>query len=167
MNASTGVARASLYYGLIYGLANAVFFFIGVLSGVGQNDLFSYLSYALVVGLLIYILWDYRKSQDVFTLKSAIGLGTLSATVGGFISGLVSFIYFSFDNSFLKEIKDKAIAEMYEKNPEIADEAVEMASKMMDMTISPTGFLVMAILGSLFMGLIGSFIIGLFLRKGE
>jgi hypothetical protein len=167
MESTPSIARASLNYGLIYGMVNSIFFLVGVFTGIGEEKFFNYLSYAIVAGLLFYTLYDYRKSQDVFKLKSAIGLGTLTATIGGLISGIVSFIYLSIDNSFITKIKQKALDDMYASNPDINEEAVEMASKMMDMTISPTGFLVISIFGSLFIGFIASFILGLFLRKGD
>ncbi len=158
------ISRASIKFGLILGLAQVAFFIITVLLGIEQDNPISYISYAIIIGLLIYALLEVRRVNESLTYGEAVGIGSLTSGIGGAISGLVSAVYIWLDPSYLEKIKEKAMEKIYE-NPDMTDEALEMTEKMMDFSFSPGAIFFYAVFGTLILGLIVSLILGLILKR--
>lgn len=164
METKLTIARASLRFGLILGLSLVAFFMIMVLLDTDSDSSLQYLSWLITAGVLFYAFTEVKRINNALSVKESIQIGLLSSGIGGFLSGVVTMIYFTVAPEKLDEIRSKAMEGAME-NPNMTDEAAQITEQWVNMMTSPGALLVFSVLGTMFIGFLISVILGFVLKK--
>lgn len=153
-------------YGLILGLASIAYSMILWTTGMFTNQALGWVSYLISIAVIVLALREYRSLNGGFmSFGQGVGLGVLVALIGGVISSIWSYVYLSFiDPGMVDTIRDMAMQQLYD-NPQMTEEAIEMAEPWIERTTSPLFLLLMGIFGSVIGGLIIALIASAIMRK--
>jgi maltodextrin utilization protein YvdJ len=164
METKLTIARAALRFGLILGLSLIAFFIVLILLDTDSDSSLQYISWLITGGVLFYALTEVKRVNNSLSVKESFQIGTLASGIGGFLSGVVSMIYFTVAPEELDEIRTKAMESALE-SPNMTDEAAQIAEQWVNMMTSPAALLVFSVLGTMFIGFILSIVFGLILKK--
>lgn len=93
MNNKSPFLKSTMTNGLIMGFALVVLSLIVYLLGLGINSKLNWISYLIIIGMLIYAQKQFRTEQGGFaSYWQLVGYGTLMAVFAGFISGIWNII---------------------------------------------------------------------------
>ncbi|TRX65985.1 DUF4199 domain-containing protein [Carboxylicivirga sp. M1479] len=165
-NQNPSIGKSALNYGLFLGLALVVYSLIIYLAGLTGNQAASWLSYIIFIGIMSYAMINYRDKVNggVLRYSQGLGLGILTAVVGGVISTVFTFILMKYiDPALIDQIVNKALEDAMAKGT--PEEQMEMVEKMVRMFTSPTALLLMGVFGSALMGTIISLILAAIFKK--
>ena len=153
-------------YGLILGLALTAFQMVIFTAGLFTNQALGYLSWVILIGLLIVAIKAYKDENEGFmTFGKGVGVGALTSIIGAVIVTLVVFIYIQFvDPGIIDQMVDMSIEKAAEMNPTLDDEALEQARGMTEKFILP-GIIGGSLLGTAIMGTIFSLIISAIMKN--
>lgn len=163
----TSVSKAAMQHGLILGVALIILSLILHFAGASLESWAKYVTWALMIGYLVYATKNYRDEHrgGFLSYGQGLGFGTLTSLITGVVSTIYTFLYVKFINpNFINEIMNKSYEEMLEKG--MAEEQVEMALSMQEGWMMPMMF-VGALVGTLFMGFIFSLIISAIFKRTE
>ncbi len=156
-----------MQYGLIAGVVLIIYSMILQLTGLALESWASWITY-IILAIVIYLAHNkFKETGDGFlTFGQGIGIGFWISLVGGVISSVFSFIYFTFvDSSFIDQLMEKARYDMEEAGN--SDAQIEMAMEWTSKIMSPGGLFIMGIVGTLFMGFIISLIVSAITKKNN
>ena len=157
----------ALKYGLYLGIAAAVYSVVLFMTNMTGNTGMSIITYALIIGAIVLSCKEYKSLTGGFmTFKQGFGLGFLTSVVGGVISSVVSFAYILMDKEAITNMVYQARMKL-EENPDMTEEAIDMAMSMTEKMMTPTMILVMGIVGSMFIGAIISLIVAAIMKKDD
>lgn len=143
--------------GAIIGAVMIIYSLFLQLADLATNKPLSYLSYVIIIGLLVYFILQYGKANDDSkTFGQLFSYGFKAAAVSAIISIGFTAIFFTIFPEYKEKIWDNARLEMA-KNPQLTeaqiDQGLEIAKKF---------FWIFLIAGGIFMtmliGAIGSLI---------
>lgn len=165
MEQSVSTRGVGMQYGLIAGVVMIIYSMILQLTGLALESWAAWISY-IFLAVIIYLGHNkFKEGSDGFmTFGQGLGIGFWISLVGGLISSVFSFIYFTFiDSSFIDQMMEKARYDMEEAGNSEAQ--IEMAMEWTSKIMSPGGLFIMGIVGILFMGFIISLIVSAITKK--
>ena len=165
MEQSVSTRGVGMQYGLIAGVVMIIYSMILQLTGLALETWAAWISY-IFLAVIIYLGHNkFKEGGDGFmSFGQGLGIGFWISLVGGLISSVFSFIYFTFiDSSFIDQMMEKARYDMEEAGN--TDAQIEMAMEWTSKIMSPAGLFIMGIVGILFMGFIISLIVSAITKK--
>ncbi len=159
-------------YGLLLGVAS-ILLSVGVYASgmdlMKQPFWIKALSYIIFIAAIVMGIKKYRDLNNNFlSLGQAMKVGVGIALIGGLISAIYTYLFFSvIEPDMMNQIMVVAEEKMLEQNPDMSDDQIETALGFSKIFMSPFAMSTMAIIGSLFMGAIISLIGGLILKKED
>ncbi len=172
MENQANTKQTIINYGLILGAASIILsagIYAAGINLMEQPTWVKILSYVIFIVSIIAGIKKYRDlNNNYLTLGQAMKVGIGIALVGGILSAIYTYIFFSFiDPEIITQIMANAEEKMLDQNPDMTEEQIEMGTKVAKMFMSPFALSTMAIIGSLIMGAIISLIGGLILKKED
>jgi hypothetical protein len=167
-NETKGMFKPALQYGLIMALALVMLSLVFYLVGAATNKWAGWLSYPVIIGLLVFSIMKFRDEQNggFITYGRALGFGTLVGVFAGLIYAVYAFIFFKFIAPELQEILVyEAIATVETYNPNMTIEQFDFYTYMYGKLFSPIGQFLISLFGKPFYSFIFSLIISIFLKK--
>jgi uncharacterized membrane protein len=163
--------KTEMKYGVIIALISAVWVIAQDL--VGLHDRYieyqttvGWLSFIIPIAGLFFAIKDKRDKEfeGVISYGRCLKTGMLTSVVSGTIGAVFQLIFLNFINpGFLGTMKDYQRQSMLDNG--MPAEQVDMAIGMMEFTMSPVFFTIMAFVGAVVGGLLISLILGAFLKK--
>jgi len=158
-----------LTYGLYLGLASILISVIYYVLGMAyENDWKKSVISIVVTGIILFLgIKKFKEGNDSFlTLGQAIKTGLGISLVAAVISIVYTIIFMMFiEPEFVNNLAEVSRQKMYETNPELTEEQVEMSMGIVKKMSSPVMLSAFILIASLFFGLIISLISGLILKK--
>lgn len=165
-----GPAKNALTHGLITGGLLILFSLLTYALGMMENKAIGFVTFILLVGGMYYGTKTYRERQ----LNGFISYGKSfsSSFLIGLIASLVLSIYIYlfykfFDPSMIEVMRHTAEQEILRRDPEITDEALNMALSWTERFTSPGWLAVFGLLTNLFVTAILALILSFFLKKED
>ncbi len=163
---STSILKSALlsgvYFGIVLILTNVIFYVTGnPFSKVAQ-----YLAYPIMIGGIALAQISYKKQLGgTMSYGQALGVGILAMVFASFISGLYTFVLYTFIDPSLQEqlrlFTEEQLVQQGNIPEEQLDKIVEISTKFQ----KPIFMFVMAIFSGAFMGTIISLITAIFTKK--
>lgn len=155
-----------LTYGLYFGIASIVFSLITFYAGLMGNQGFSLIGYVLYPVFIFLGIKYYKEKENGGFLKygKGLGIGVLISAVGGVVSALFIYVFFTFIDP-AKHTEMIAIVQEKQLQGGISEAQLEQMGGMMSKMMSPIMMSVFVIVGALFWGLVFSLIIAAILKK--
>lgn len=158
-----------LTYGLYLGLATILVSVIYYVLGMAyENDWKKSVISIAVSGIIIFLgIKKFKEGNDTFlTIGQAIKTGLGISLVAAIISIVYTIIFMMFiEPEFVNNLAEVSRQKMYETNPELTEEQVEMSMGIVKKMSSPAILSAFILIASLFFGLIISLVSGLILKK--
>jgi len=158
-----------LTYGLYLGLASILISVIYYVLGMAyENDWKKSVISIVVTGIILFLgIKKFKEGNDSFlTMGQAIKTGLGISLVAAVISIVYTIIFMMFiEPEFVNNLAEVSRQKMYETNPELTEEQVEMSMGIVKKMSSPVMLSAFILIASLFFGLIISLISGLILKK--
>lgn len=158
-----------LTYGLYLGLASILISVIYYVLGMAyENDWKKSVISIAVSGIIVFLgIKKIKEGSDGFlSMGQAIKTGLGISLVAAVISIVYTIIFMMFiEPEFVNNLAEVSRQKMYETNPELTEEQVEMSMGIVKKMSSPVMLSAFILIASLFFGLIISLISGLILKK--
>lgn len=161
-------AKVALTNGVFMGIALIVLSLILYLLGLNQESYAPYFSYAVMIGLtIVFVLqWRNKYNNGFISYSSAFGNGFLTILFGSILSAIYVYVFFAFiAPNELTLMLEKAEEGMYDKG--MSDQEVEMGMKYTKMMMTEWMMPIWVIVGSAFWGAVISAILAIFLKKED
>jgi hypothetical protein len=158
--------KSALNSGAVLGLILMVFTLITYVFGMYENQLFSYLSWVVMIVGIVMATKKFRDEAGggFISYGSALGYGILVSLFASLILAFTNYIYLGFvDDSFITFTLEQAERGMYESGQ--SDDQIEMAMSMTRKMVSPAGIAIWGVIGMTILGLIFSLIIAAFVKR--
>lgn len=151
--------------GVILALILAIYSLLLNFMGLSQNQWLGGITFLILIGGIVWTHKTYKETGDGYmTYAQGLGLGTIVASVSGFVSLLISYIYIKFiDSSSLGLMMDQARLDMEKRGMD--DEQIEQALELSQNFMTPEMIFLMGLLSFLFMGFIFSLVISAITKK--
>ena len=140
-----------------------------VLDLFGQNWT-GYVSYAVLLFGVVLSSYHYRDKYlgGTITYGQSFMTGFLTALFAAIGSGVFTYIFMSLmPPEFIQNMLQQAEDKMFESNPELTDEQIDMAMGMTKKFMNPGMMAGMAFLAYTFFGLIFSLLASIFIKKED
>jgi len=162
--------KFAMNYGAVLGLGLVAIALLFWMLGVDeqQSIIPALLNNGLTIGFLVYAIIQYRDlfNEGFITYSASLKLGTTVAFFSSVIMAFYTFIYITYLNpDFLANILNITEQAMFEADPEISDDQLDLALSMTTKFMQPHWMMIMSVLGGTFMGFIFSLIISIFVKK--
>lgn len=168
-NKKAPYSKTALTYGVYLGVISIIYSVILYVAGMLGNKPLGYVSYLIVIGVLIWAMLNYRdKVNDGYmSYGTGVGLGFLTALIGGVIGAVFTYVLMAFiDPSLPETLLNAALEEAVQKSPEIEGN-LEMVEGMMRKMMSPGVLAISGIIGSAIGGVIISLILAAIFKKDK
>ncbi len=159
-------AKIALINGIYLGIALIVLSLVLYLLDVSRDSYAQYLSYVVMIGLMIIfvIQWRDKYNGGYLSYSGAFGHGFLVILFGTILSAIYTYVFFAFiAPGELMVLIEEAEQQMYEKG--MSDQEIEMAMSWTRMMMKPLMMGVWVIVGGAIGGLIISALAAIFLKK--
>lgn len=156
----------ALTNGVYLGVILIIFSLIGYVADFSTTSWVNYLSYVMVIGMLIYALKTYRdkESGGFISYGRSLGLGTLIGLYSSILLAVYTFVFFQyFDPAELQKILVEAENNMLDQG--MSDRDVETAMSFTRMMTNPPVMAAFTVIGFTFWSFIFSLIISIFVKK--
>ena len=166
MEKSNSLMKSSLYYGVIMGAAMIVLSIILYIVGVGFEQWTSWLTYALMLGVLVWSTMQYKNSlgSEGLSYGKALGFGVMVALFAAIINAIYSYLFFTIiAPDGIQILKTMAEEQLLQRG--MPDEQIEMAMQMQGKFMTPGAISLMSIPSLVVIGFIISLITSIFLKK--
>ena len=164
-------AKTALNFGLLLGGINVVYGLMLYILDMHyqQETATSMIGYALLIGIIIWGIIKFKKSNDGYIgLSEALKTGVGTALVSAIIICIYTIVMIQYlDPEFLDKSMEYQKQKILQENPEISLESV---NKMFDMQKEFSGPFIISgfiIILNLFFGFILSLIVGLIVKKSK
>lgn len=125
-----------------------------------------YLTYPVMIAGIIWAQISYKKTLGgTLTYGQAVGVGVLTMTFAGVITGLYTFLLYQVIDPSLQEQLRIFTEEQMLQQRGVSEEQLEMAVNMATKFQTPLMMFIMAIFRGAFMGLIVSLLTAIFVKK--
>ncbi|UBM63178.1 DUF4199 domain-containing protein [Candidatus Sulfidibacterium hydrothermale] len=160
----------AIQFGIITGVAMAVYTLVLFLAGIDVHSYWNLISYFLYVGGLYWGISQIREKQ----LDGVMSYGKAFVT-GFYIAIFVAIVLGVFGYFYLKDINPGALTDALTKaedkilasNPDISDEELQKAMHLVKMFASPGISAFSQFISNLFTGTIFSLIIAIFAKRED
>jgi len=156
----------ALTNGVYLGVILIIFSLIGYVADFSTTSWINYLSYVMVIGMLIYALKTYRdkESGGFISYGRSLGLGTLVGLYSSILLAIYTFVFFQyFDPAELQKILVEAENNMLDQG--MSDRDVDTAMGFTRMMTNPPVMAAFTVIGFTFWSFIFSLIISIFVKK--
>ena len=158
--------KLALKWGGIGGLISAVIGLVFYILNVDSSSYLNYLSYAVLVGVLLFGVYEYRDKHlgGYISFKQIMGYGIFIVIVFALLSSIWGIVYMeTIDTNLVNEILLKTELDMEEKglDEEIIQQTLVVTKKMMQ----PQFFFITSFLFLMLFGTLGNLLVGAVLKK--
>lgn len=166
MEQSASKSSTVYTYGLYLGIASIVFSLITYYGGLMGNKAFSYLGYVIIIASIFLGLNHYKTKQNNGFLKysEGLGLGVLISLVGSIVSGVFTYVFFTFIDP-AKHLQLLTITQEQQMQSGVSEAQLEQIEGVMSAMMSPISLALLGILFGVLGGLIISLIVSAILKK--
>jgi hypothetical protein len=154
-------------HGVILGAILIVFSLLLYLLDMSRSGL-QYVSYAILIGYLIYALiqWRDKHNEGLLSYGQSFSAGFLIILFSSFLLAAYVFLFFGFVapdeiDVMLREAEENVL----KAQPDMSDETLDITMKWTTMMMSPWMMAVWAFVGNLLAGLVLSAILAAFVKK--
>ena len=167
MENQTTTTRTALKWGVIIGIISILYSTAIMVSGEVGNQLLGYLVYVIIAIGVYLAMTDFKKeNQGFLSYGQGLGLGALTCTIVGLISGFFTIAYMKFiDPTITEQMMKKAVEEMEKKG--FPDDQIEKAMEYSKMFMNPGVLFIVGLIGTIFIGFVLSLIIAAILKKDK
>ena len=163
---SASIWKSSLLSAIYLAIALILLSVIFYVTGNTFSKFAQYLSYPVMIAGIIWAQISYKKALDgTLSYGQAVGVGVLTMTFAGVISGIYTYLLYKVIDPSLQEQMRIFTEEQIIKQGRVPEEQLEMAVNMTAKFQTPLMMFVMTILICAFLGLIISLISAIFLKK--
>jgi hypothetical protein len=163
----------ALKFGALTGIVSSLYTLVLYYTGQAGNTILGLGGFVILIAGIVLAHLAFRTAGDgTMGYGKGVLVGTVTSLVAGVVSGIYSYFHFKHIAPELVEQKyaeaitgQEAALAQQGMSPEEAAAAMEMSEKFMDVTISPGGFAIMAVVGTLILGVIFSLIVAIFTQK--
>lgn len=164
--------KFAMNYGAIMGLILVAFSIVLEQLGIDPMNAkwVNVINYLVYFAFIIYGTYTYREqiSNGFISYSEALKLGTSIVFFATLISSFYLYIYAEFINpDMITEVLLKSEEQIYQQNPNISDEELEMALSMTEKFLTPTMMTLMGLLSGTFMGFLFSLLTSAFLKRNK
>ena len=159
----------ALTYGLIVGIALALYSLILYLLGLNLNKTAGYVSYLILLGGIIYSTKTFRDNGlgGSISYAKALGYGTLVAFFAAIVSAVYTYLSMTVIDPDLISKMLEMVEEELVKQGSLSDDQIEQVLEMQKPFMTPTFIAAMVIPTFTFVGFIFSLITSIFLKKDQ
>jgi hypothetical protein len=162
-NRSRSTVAIAVKYGLILGVLSFVAFLLGTMAGLRRN----WVSAAILVVVMVVAHLEVRKTHDgMMTYSQGLGSGTLLASVGALISGVLVYVYVKFINTgYLATVLQTQRTALAQRG--ITGARAQQAMAVTGMMTTPVGIAITSLIGGIVAGFVVALIVSIFTQKGD
>jgi hypothetical protein len=160
--------KVALNHGLFLGVALVLFSLLMYVIGVAMDSKIQWISYVIMIAGLVLAIkqWRDKYNNGFLTYGQAFSNGFLTILVSGIISSIWILLFFGvIAPGEIEKMMEIAEENMYESQPNMSDEQIEMALKYSRMFMSPVWMAVWGFIGNIVVGAVLSAIIAIFMKK--
>jgi len=168
MEGTKSNAQVALINGLLLGVALVLLSLLMYVIGIAHDSKLQYISYLIIIiGLVLSMKqWRDKYNDGFLTYGQAFSNGFLTILFASIITAIWMIIFFGLIapgeiENMLRTAEDK----MYETQPNMTEEQVEMALKWSKMFMTPAMMGIWGFIGNLIIGTILSAIVSIFMKK--
>ncbi len=165
-----GMLKPAINHSLIISAALIILSLIMYLTGNMQNKVGSWISYAIIIGGIIYAVINYRNETlgGYISYGKVVGYSVIVGLFVGIITGAFTFILYGYISpELVEEARLEAERRLYRSNPDIDYEMAQGILKMQYWMVKPYALFMMSILGGAIQGVLIGLIGGIFLKKTD
>lgn len=163
---SVSIWKSSLVSAVYLAIALILLSVIFYVTGNSFSKTAQYLTYPIMIAGIIWAQISYRKtSGGILTYGQAVGVGVLTMTFAGVITGIYTFLLYEVIDPSLQEQLRIFTEEQIIQQGRVPEEQLEMAVNMATKFQTPMMMFIMAIFGGALAGLIVSLITAIFVKK--
>jgi hypothetical protein len=163
---TTSIWKSSLVSAIYLAIALILLSVIFYVMGNPFSKVSQYLTYPIMIAGIIWAQISYKKALDgTLTYGQAVGVGVLTLTFAGVITGLYTFLLYQVIDPSLQEQLRIYTEEQIIQQGRVPEEQLEMAVNMAAKFQTPAIMFGMAVVGGAFVGLIISLITAIFIKK--
>lgn len=154
-------------YGLIEGLLAFVVFVIQAMVVFKQSWVVTVLDIAILVVLIALAHGEFKRTHNrMMTYGQGLGSGTLLATIGSILTGVLILIYVKFINTgyFVAAMKLQR-ATLEQRG--ITGAQQQQAMAFTGIVMNPVGLFIASIVSGVILGFIVALIVSIFTQKGD
>ena len=164
--------KFAMNYGAIMGLILVAFSIVLEQLGIDPMNAkwVTIINYIVYFTFIIYGTYTYREQilNGFISYSEALKLGTSIVFFSTVISSFYVYFYAEFINpDMIAEILLKSEEEIFQQNPNISDDEMEMALSMTEKFLTPTMMSLMALLSGTLMGFLFSLLTSAFLKRNK
>ncbi|WP_324026661.1 DUF4199 domain-containing protein [Maribacter sp. BPC-D8] len=158
-------------YGIVLGTLTIIFAVMLYIAGLQYEQslaLFA-VNISIMAGVIVFGIYKFREANNhLLTISEAIKVGIGIALIAAIMGILYKMIFINIiEPDFMANYMDAQKAEMISQNPDMTQDEIDTAVKMMENFSGPFLSAALALISALFFGLIISLIGGLILKKEE
>jgi len=156
-------------YGIYLALLSIIGIVILYIANLERSWVISSISFIITIIIYVYGINTFKKQNgNLLSLKDALKVGLAMSVVGGLIAAFYAYIHYEFiQPEFTENLREQSYLEMTEQNPNITEDKLETATKIMSIFTSSFFISTMLLVSSLFFGFIISLISGLIMKKEQ
>ncbi|UYZ63471.1 DUF4199 domain-containing protein [Hymenobacter weizhouensis] len=166
---SASPAAAGIRYGLIVGIITVIYSFALMATGLEQNPLLGFLTFAILIGGIVMAHQYFKQHNGGFmSYGQGLGIAIIMGGIIGGLSGVFRYIYVNFiDAEYTQRALDVARAKLEDQgtlDDAQIEQTMEWTAKMM-----PTGPLsiVWSVIATAFFGLLLSLVISAITKRNR
>lgn len=168
---TASVKKIALPYGLLLSLTTIVISVIVYVMGMTYDQPWwqSLLNFVAMIGFIVYGIKAYKHdNENYLSLGEALKMGLAIALVAGLIGSVFSYLFVTvIEPDFAVNMLETTRVKMIDDNPDMTQEAMDMALGVTEKMMSPGILVAFSIVGSLFIGFIISLIAGLVMKNNR
>jgi len=168
---TASVKKIALPYGLLLALTTIVISVIVYVLGMTYDQPWwqSLLNFVAMTGFIVYGIKAYKHdNENYLSLGEGLKMGLAIALVAGLIGSIFSYLFVTvIEPDFAVNMLEATRVKMINDNPDMTQEAMDMALGVTEKMLSPGILVAFSIVGSLFIGFIISLIAGLVMKNNR
>ncbi len=162
--------KHALIYGLILGGAIILYSLLLYSLGLMQNMVLGYITFAIMIGVLVWIEIDYRNKKlgGLMTLGQGFMIGFLAVILASILYAIYYYVFVKYiDPNIIEQIIAKSEEKIMESQPNISDADLDKMMGYMEKFMKPSIMVFFGFLWNLFIGTAASLIIAAAVKKVE
>ncbi len=168
LNGKPSSAKVAITNGLLLGVALVLFSLLMYVIGLPLDSKVQWISYVIMIAGLVLAIkqWRDKYNNGFLTYGQAFSNGFLTILFAGILSSIWVLLFFGvIAPGEIEKMMEIAEENMYESQPNMSDEQVEMALKYSRMFMSPVWMAIWGFVGNIVVGAVLSAIIAIFMKK--
>jgi len=162
-------SKIALNNGVIIGIVLIFYALLLWIFNVDRENWLQYFSYLfMLVGVVLAVKQYREKNNGFLTYSQAFSNGFLTLLFAGILTSVYSFVFFQFiaPEEVLKMV-ETAEEQMYDRNPNITEQEVEVAMGYAKMFMTPGALAIIVLFFNTIASLLIAAIVAAFMKKEE